>query len=150
MVSGVSSLVSPRTRVPLERRSIVVTGVVQGVGFRPFVHRVATELGLTGFVQNASGEVRIEAEGGLVALEDFILQLTFDAPKLARIQGVRSSSEAPLGYRDFRILESTGQAGANACPACGPRLRCEPVDVAGGGPAEAAGDSALGAALPLD
>lgn len=45
------------------RRRFTVTGVVQGVGFRPFVHRIATELGLTGFVGNDSGSVFIEVQG---------------------------------------------------------------------------------------
>ncbi len=104
-----SSLVSPSQFLPLERRVIVVTGVVQGVGFRPFVQRVATELCLSGFVLNSSGEVRIEAEGARVKLERFLSRLSLDAPPLARIADVRVSSEPPRGERGFRILESDRQ-----------------------------------------
>jgi hydrogenase maturation protein HypF len=100
----VSTLVS--TGQPLERRAIVVTGVVQGVGFRPFVHRVATDLGLSGFVQNAAGEVRIEAEGSATELEHFLSRLSLDAPPLARIEGLCVASEPPRGEAGFRILES--------------------------------------------
>ena len=52
----------------VERRAITVQGVVQGVGFRPFVHGLAARLGLAGFVNNSAGAVRIEVEGDAPAL----------------------------------------------------------------------------------
>ena len=53
------------------RQRFTVTGVVQGVGFRPFVHRIATELGLTGFVGNDSGAVFLEVQGTGARIDEF-------------------------------------------------------------------------------
>src|SRR5690348_13765267 len=96
------------TRVAAEvvRRRFTVTGVVQGVGFRPFVHRVAAELGLSGFVGNASGEVFVEVQGEADAVAAFADRLVAQAPPLARIAGVVSSSQ-PLGAEaGFAIVPS--------------------------------------------
>jgi hydrogenase maturation protein HypF len=83
----------PATRVPSSARSLLVEGVVQGVGFRPFVWRLATELGLAGRVRNAAGRVEIEAAGSPVALDDFARRLRSDAPPRARVERV---AVAPL------------------------------------------------------
>ncbi len=69
-------------------RAIHVEGVVQGVGFRPFVWRLATELGLAGRVRNAAGRVEVEAAGPLPALEEFARRLRIDAPPRARVERV--------------------------------------------------------------
>ena len=58
------------------RRRYTVTGVVQGVGFRPFVHRLAAELGLSGFVGNAAGEVFIEVQGGRPVVDALVSSAT--------------------------------------------------------------------------
>jgi len=68
--------------MPTDRRAITVQGVVQGVGFRPFVYDLATRLGLTGFVRNDSGNVRIEAEGSPDALDELLNRLTNHPPPL--------------------------------------------------------------------
>ena len=91
----------------LERRSFVVTGLVQGVGFRPFVHRLAEEFGLAGFVLNHAGEVRVEAEGAPEALLHFEHALRRRAPPLAEIAGLRSQPIDPDGRSGFSIAEST-------------------------------------------
>ena len=65
------------------RIRIRLTGAVQGVGMRPFVHRLATECGLSGFVRNGAGGVTIEVEGQRTA--DFIARLSAETPHLARI-----------------------------------------------------------------
>ena len=57
------------------RRRYTVTGVVQGVGFRPFVHGIAAELGLSGFVGNAAGEVFVEVQGEADAVDAFAERL---------------------------------------------------------------------------
>ena len=71
-------------------RFVEVTGVVQGVGFRPFAWRLATELGLAGRVRNAAGRVEVEALGAPAALDAFARRLRTDAPPRARVERVRA------------------------------------------------------------
>ena len=75
-------------------RRIVVHGTVQGVGFRPFVYRLAVELGLDGTVRNADGHVVIEASGTSDALDEFVQRIASDAPPLARVDSVAASDLA--------------------------------------------------------
>ena len=78
-----------------------VSGLVQGVGFRPFVHRLAIRHGVNGWVRNTSGRVEIHAEGDIGAVDAFASALRSDAPVLARIDGVVcevAESEAPEGF----------------------------------------------------
>lgn len=88
------------------RRRFVVTGVVQGVGFRPFVHRVAAGLGLAGHVGNDAAAVFVEVEGAVEAVEEFARRLVADAPPLAAVSGVRETDLAPVGERVFVIAAS--------------------------------------------
>ena len=69
-------------------------GVVQGVGFRPFVHRLSAELGLAGFVGNDSAGVFIEVEGEVALLDEFADRLRRDAPPLALVESVSQCSDA--------------------------------------------------------
>lgn len=96
--------------MPLQRVAITVTGAVQGVGFRPFVHGLATSLGLHGFVKNRSGDVFMEVEGEPIALERFEKEIVGRHPSLARIDKIRRARRIPLGLeeRDFRIEASEG------------------------------------------
>ncbi len=73
---------------PLFARRIHITGVVQGVGFRPFVYNLAARLGLSGWVLNSSAGVEIEAVGSAAVLDDFVERLRSEAPPLARIEQV--------------------------------------------------------------
>lgn len=95
------------------RQHFTVTGVVQGVGFRPFVHRIASELGLAGFVGNDSGAVFLEVQGERARVDEFGRRLRAEAPPLARINGVTVTDLAldGLGERGFRIVESRAVAG---------------------------------------
>jgi hydrogenase maturation protein HypF len=88
----------------VERAQITVTGVVQGVGFRPFVYALAGDLGLKGFVTNTAGGVLIDAEG--LRLGDFLKRIPKEAPPLSRIAGIAVVSLPLHGYRDFQILKS--------------------------------------------
>jgi hydrogenase maturation protein HypF len=108
------------------RRGVLVRGVVQGVGFRPFVYRLAREEGLAGFIGNDTGGVTIEIEGPEERVEAFLARLRSEAPPLARIDAV-AVRELPLaGGAEFRIVSSqvTGQvstgipADAATCPDC--------------------------------
>ncbi len=90
----------------MQRRAITVSGIVQGVGFRPFVYSLASQLQLVGFVQNRSGEVQIEAEGSATALDLFTERLRSNAPALSRIDQLASQS-IPVGHDTrFQIVDS--------------------------------------------
>ena len=113
--------VEPGARVPaagaegrVAARRIVVEGVVQGVGFRPFVWRLATELDLAGSVRNAAGRVEIAVAGGPGALDEFVRRLRRDAPPRARVDGVVVTPLEPGAgaalARPFTIDESVSAA----------------------------------------
>ena len=90
------------------RQRIRVTGTVQGVGFRPFVYRLARELGLSGFVGNDAVGVFIDAQGSPDALAELRAQLVADAPPMARVQHVMVEAELPVAVREgFTIVAST-------------------------------------------
>jgi hydrogenase maturation protein HypF len=100
------------TRHPLrEGARLSVRGVVQGVGFRPFVHRLANRYHLAGWVRNASGDVQIHVEGRPVDLAKFLQHLSTDAPPLARIDELHSEACAPANLTAFTILESRSDGG---------------------------------------
>ena len=90
----------------MDRRTIAVSGIVQGIGFRPFVHDLATRLGLRGFVRNRTGDVLIEVEGEAPSLDRFLAELTTRPPPLARIDEVRWAPGRPRGDPHFRIEPS--------------------------------------------
>ncbi|HYA00168.1 MAG TPA: carbamoyltransferase HypF [Candidatus Binatia bacterium] len=85
---------------------IRVDGVVQGVGFRPFVHGLASALGLTGLVGNDTTGVFIEVEGSPQVLDRFVSRLRSEAPPLAVIDAVEMVPLAPAGRREFSIVAS--------------------------------------------
>jgi hydrogenase maturation protein HypF len=95
------------------RQRFTVTGVVQGVGFRPFVHRIASDLGLAGFVGNDSGAVFLEVQGERARVDEFGRRLRAEAPPLARIASVTVTDLAAdrAGDREFRIVASRTVAG---------------------------------------
>ena len=91
---------------------IRVRGVVQGVGFRPFVYGLATGLGLDGWVRNTSSGVEIALEGPGHALARFRRDLEAEAPPLARIEEITVETVALNGYEGFCIRESHAESGA--------------------------------------
>jgi hydrogenase maturation protein HypF len=88
------------------RRAIAVRGIVQGVGFRPFVFHLASECGLGGFVKNQLGDVLIEVEGEQDALDRFLADLVRRRPPLARIEEVTWEACPPRGESAFHIEPS--------------------------------------------
>ncbi|GAA5509628.1 carbamoyltransferase HypF [Novipirellula caenicola] len=90
----------------MQRRAITVSGIVQAVGFRPFVYSLATKLRLVGFVQNRSGVVYIEAEGNDTALDQFAEQLRCQAPGLSRIDDLTWQSIPIVNDAGFRMIDS--------------------------------------------
>src|SRR6266496_481320 len=91
------------------RRQIDVTGIVQGVGFRPFVYRLANELKLTGVIRNTSSGVTIEVQGPRETVDYFLLHLSQDAPPLARITGIHSTEVSCQADAEFRIVHGDGK-----------------------------------------
>ena len=91
-----------------QRLRVRIRGAVQGVGFRPFVYRLARELGLAGWVINSSSGVVIEVEGPSATLEQFLLRVVRDCPPRAMVQGTESAYLDPVGFRSFEIRESVG------------------------------------------
>jgi hydrogenase maturation protein HypF len=100
------------------RAKIAVHGAVQGVGFRPFVYRLATELRLCGWVLNCSQGVFIEVEGPLDLVQLFLARLEKEKPPLAIIQSLESTFLDVAGYQGFEIRYSnhTGQKTALILP----------------------------------
>ena len=90
----------------LIRTAVRVEGVVQGVGFRPFVYSLATGLGLVGLVGNDLDGVFVEVEGPVTAVSEFLLLLERDAPPLARIERVTTRDIAPRRSASFAIAAS--------------------------------------------
>lgn len=88
------------------RVAVRVGGVVQGVGMRPFVHRLASQHGLSGLVGNDSAGVFCEVEGACHAVDDFVARLRRDAPSLAVVEDVEVAAMATTGQTGFRIVGS--------------------------------------------
>ena len=109
------------TDVSAVARRIAVTGVVQGVGYRPFVHRLATRHGLSGWVRNVAGTVEIHVEGEARHVADFETALRIEAPPVSRIEGVCAAATSPLGTEGFSITESADAGGHRPVPAASKR-----------------------------
>lgn len=108
-------------------RLITITGVVQGVGFRPFVYRLAERHGVTGWVRNTSAGVEILAQAAPETLEAFVEALRREAPPLAHIESLDSiTAPCDTSYDSFQILPSEAQPNAYqlvsadiaTCPEC--------------------------------
>lgn len=117
-----------------KRRHIHVDGVVQGVGFRPFIYGLATRQGLTGWVLNSSSGVDIEVQGEGDALDAFQNAITAEAPRLARIDRVVATNIPPSDDESFIIRHSEADTGTSlvspdvaTCPDCLVEI-CNPND----------------------
>lgn len=93
---------------PVERIRVEVEGIVQGVGFRPFIYRLAARYGISGWVRNTPGGVLLEGEGERSQLSAFLLDIRAQAPPLAAISSVQSEKIAVAGEEGFSILPSSG------------------------------------------
>lgn len=87
----------------LHRVRLSLRGLLQGVGFRPFVYQLAHEIGLKGWVQNSPEGVFIEAEGSREALDEFVLRLEIESPPNIVFQNIESAHLDPVGYEQFKI-----------------------------------------------
>ncbi len=99
------------TRPLLIRKQLRVRGIVQGVGFRPFVYNLARDLGLSGYVLNSSAGVTVEIEGTDEGMQKFLDALQHRPPPLALIKEVSVADLEPLGDADFVIRQSHSEAG---------------------------------------
>ncbi len=104
-----------------QRRSVTVSGTVQGVGFRPFVFQIAQAFGLSGWVRNDGRSVEIEVEGTQQGLDGFLTALRTDGPPLATIDSVEVAAIPTTNVGGFRILTSEMS---------GPGLAAIPPDIA--------------------
>jgi hydrogenase maturation protein HypF len=94
----------------LQRVRIVIRGAVQGVGFRPFIYRLAEEMNLKGWVINNTQGVFIEAEAAPEILQQFLLRIEREKPAISFIQSFEHSFVDPIPYDKFEIRESTDGA----------------------------------------
>jgi hydrogenase maturation protein HypF len=128
MSSGITDVVasvagSPAARV---RRGLVVSGLVQGVGFRPFVYRLASELGLSGRARNTTAGLCVEVEGPARAIDEFVHRVRSEPPPHAVIRRVTVTSEVAIGVEGFSIEPSDAAGAAQSqvpqdlapCPEC--------------------------------
>src|SRR5436309_4020029 len=104
-----------RIRRMIAARSIRVRGVVQGVGFRPFVFRLARANSLAGWVLNEEEGVDIHLEGAEPALDAFLDDLAAQPPPAAQITGIDVSPSEAAGLREFTIRESRGDGHPSVC-----------------------------------
>ena len=102
-----------------QRLRLVIRGAVQGVGFRPFVYRLAGELGLPGWVSNSTLGVLVEVEGDPALLESFLARIQSEIPPRAHIQSLDHTLLDTVGFDTFEIRESdeTGEKIATVLPA---------------------------------
>lgn len=102
----------------VKRLSVVIQGTVQGVGFRPFIFRLASEMALKGWIVNSSQGVFIEVEGKEDLLNLFISRIRKEKPKPSFIQSLESKYLEPIGFNSFEIRESenTGQKTVTVLP----------------------------------
>lgn len=106
----------------METKQILVEGIVQGVGFRPFVYRIATEASLNGYVRNLGNVVEIIVQGSHQNMEEFLFNLQNKLPPIAKINNIetrdlKEEDEKFSSYTDFTIKESADDfAGTSVIP----------------------------------
>jgi len=98
----------------IARCRLVITGIVQGVGFRPFIHRLATRLGLSGWVLNSTEGVVVEVEGKPDLLDRFARAIPLEAPPRAHVDRIDRTYLPPIGYTSFAIEASREPEGSFA------------------------------------
>ncbi len=116
----------PLEEKKITRYSVAVSGIVQGVGFRPFVYSLAHKHSLKGFILNDTGGVKIEVEGKKENIKKFLSQIRTLSPPLAAIEKMEHREIVPRGFRDFYIKESRKEKeeflpispDASICPDC--------------------------------
>src|SRR5512133_4134769 len=103
---GMVPMAAGRSGPIIIRHHLQISGIVQGVGFRPFIYRLALENALTGWVRNTPGGVEIEVQGKTEAVTGFTRLISSEAPPLAGIDSIRGHEIPLAGEADFTILPS--------------------------------------------
>jgi len=114
-------------RSPLEvNRTLKITGLVQGVGFRPVVYQLADRYSLKGYILNNTQGVSLEIEGEEIVIEDFIESLKYELPPLARIDTLSTKVDELVGYSDFSFddLETIVKSMAEELKMSGAKIVC--------------------------
>lgn len=107
-----------------KRKIITIRGIVQGVGFRPFIFSHAQKYNLKGFVANDTSGVHIDVEGSEESIEAFIGKIAGAPPPLARIDDIKVEEKNLMGYKDFEIRDSAAQ-GMGFIPVSPDMATCE-------------------------
>lgn len=113
MTSTPANRVTTISEAPVRLR-MTIRGAVQGVGFRPFVYRLATELKLTGWVNNSPQGVAVEVEGLRASAEEFLLRLEVEKPPHSSIQSLEAAWLDAAGFGSFEIRASDGDGAKTA------------------------------------
>jgi hydrogenase maturation protein HypF len=92
----------------LKAKKVYIEGIVQGVGFRPFIFKLANELGLKGYIYNDTNGVYIEIEGEESLIDEFIKLIPEKAPPLALVERILTEDTQVKGYSEFFIEKSKG------------------------------------------
>ena len=96
------------------RARLAIRGAVQGVGFRPFIYRLATELGLAGWVNNSPQGVFVEVEGARACVEEFVTRIEAEKPPRSFVQSLETSWLDAAGYTGFEIRPSSASGAKTA------------------------------------
>ncbi|HWC26988.1 MAG TPA: acylphosphatase, partial [Solirubrobacteraceae bacterium] len=123
-LAGREAVTSLQSRDAIRRVRARVDGTVQGVGYRPFVYRLAGELGIAGWVLNDERGVLVEAEGPPAAVHAFLARLSADAPPLADVRRVAAEDVPVVGEPGFDIVASE-RGGAVSAPVTPDSATCE-------------------------
>ena len=107
-----------RPQAQTVRLQVQIRGAVQGVGFRPFVYRLARELGINGWVMNSPGGVTLDVEGPRPVLDGFLRRIDAERPPHAAVQGMEVTEREPagLGHFEIRTSEQRGEPSALVLP----------------------------------
>ena len=93
------------------RRFIIIKGIVQGVGFRPFIYKIALDNNLYGNVYNTSKGVYVDVEGKEENIKNFICDIKYKAPVLSYIESIYVEDKKFIGYKEFKIINSKHEEG---------------------------------------
>src|SRR5512137_2707634 len=106
------NIIPPQVKLAARAVSFSIRGIVQGVGFRPFIYTLALRYSLAGWVRNTSSGVVVHLEGLPIDLERWLTALQQEVPPLARITSIEENPAEYQGYTSFTILTSTTELGA--------------------------------------